>query len=104
MTGWRLLNDVLAANGPFAPVNNVQYGSQVFHNKNEFGMNGAAQFRSILRALISHLSWAGKVVTQRIKALEVNEFIFCAFVRSARLQSRREMRTDSTIKRTIASG
>lgn len=72
---WRILNAAVDEKGAFQSINRFRHGSQVLYNKNFVGVDGALQSKAMLRGPCTHQGWTGKVVTQGMKSLIVNEFI-----------------------------
>lgn len=72
---WKTLNDHVMVNGPLPPVKVFRQVMQAFYSRTKCGVDGSAQYRSVLRSATSHLRWESKMVTQTLKKLTMNAFI-----------------------------
>lgn len=72
---WTALNTKVIQQGPMEPVKLFRHGTQMMYSKLKGGVDGATQFRAILRSSSTSVGWEQKIVMQTFKNLFVNSFV-----------------------------
>lgn len=92
---WLTVNRHVWQNGPFPPLKIFKHGAQSLYSKTKGGVDGATQFRAVLRSPTSSLAWEQKIVLQTLKTLVVNAFL------AWRMSQRRDLLKSSDVFRGV---
>ena len=85
---WHLLDRHVKNNGALDHVVSIRSGAQVFYSKIKGGVDGATQYRAIMRNPSASQAWEPKIAIQTLKTIAVNGALLWRFLkRKSRLDS-----------------
>lgn len=72
---WSAVNNQVISTGLFQPLKLFEHATKSFYSKTKDSLDGATQYRAVLRSSGSHLAWEQKLITNLVKTHSINAFL-----------------------------